>query len=94
MSFAIGDYENARIPFLASSTKYDYPYFHYWQNNPLDETSWVASRKAGYNPYKSYMAISQVLPMRNLCATYQTSCDIILPASKCYKETNEIVHQP
>lgn len=82
-------------PYMETTYQSGYPFYNYFRSNPLSETkSWIYPRQAGYNPYTKYTVFSQQSFIENKCATYQKSCDLILPSTSCYKETGHINHQP
>jgi len=72
-----------------------FPFKNHWRNNPLSQTTWIDPRRAGYRPYKSTFFLQQRFPLENDCGSYyQTSCDIILPVNRCYRENPGPVSQP
>lgn len=89
-----GPYYDINHPFLTSNMVAGYPFHDHWRGRPLSQYVWIDPNKAGYKPYTNTMKLEVVTPFENNCATYQTSCDIILPSGRCYAKTREIVQQP
>jgi hypothetical protein len=87
-------YADITKPYLSSQISSDFPYHNWWVNDPLSSKTWIDPHKAGYRPYKKALNIRVQPDFQPSCAVYQYSCDVILPANKCYAANHEIVHQP
>ena len=71
-----------------------YPFHNFFRNDPLSTTTWIDPRRGGFRPYGQGIRVSEEENINNECSVFQTSCDIILPVNKCYREHPTIVTQP
>lgn len=89
-----GAYRDINHPFLQSNLVAGFPFHDKWRNKPLSQQTLINPNRAGYRPYSHVMHVSTVTPFGNPCSVYQTSCDLTLPANKCYAKNPVIVPQP
>lgn len=83
-------------PTTMLSRKAEFPFHDYFRANPLNQNVAIYPRRAGYMPY-NITTVKEIQPDENSkddIYVYQSCCSIIVPSSKSYRETHQIITQP